>query len=172
MKIKMDFICNQDWNNLKDVDCGKYCIQCDEIIIDLTSSSKNQIVKELELNKDLCGLYNIEQVDNDIIAPVKTMFTSSLFVSLTSLFLLFNPKITLSQTNTPNKVEKVEQNSKSTMLDSNQVIVKNKQSDDSVDSCTKTKAKKNNHRQLYFTKRIPFIVFRRRTMMGKSIRTL
>ncbi|HCQ29760.1 MAG TPA: hypothetical protein DIU39_05700 [Flavobacteriales bacterium] len=69
-KIQMTFTCSQEWEEMKEVDCGKYCEQCNKVVHDFTHSTIEEILAKKRENPDICGSFLPEQVEPDLI-PLK-----------------------------------------------------------------------------------------------------
>jgi hypothetical protein len=70
MAVKMEFICNQDWNSMDVIQRGKFCQQCQREVIDFTRQTEKQILGHKKPNEKTCGLFTAEQVYDDIITPI------------------------------------------------------------------------------------------------------
>jgi hypothetical protein len=166
----MKFTCNQDWDSMTPKIDGKFCGLCQKSVTDYTNSSFETISKEHKAKDNVCGLYNIEQVDSDILYPVKDVFSNRFLVFITSLTIGLTTKTIQAQVNTP----KIEQHQTTdTIITNNTETIKKHICDKNCD-CNKSIVKynskrKRNRRKLYFSKRFPFIKYRRQRLMGRLL---
>lgn len=70
-RIKMTYSCDQSWDDMTPTDRGKFCLQCQEEVIDYSSLSKKEFKKLARPNEGLCGRFRLDQVEPDIIAEIK-----------------------------------------------------------------------------------------------------
>ena len=168
----MKFTCNQDWDSMNRTSGGAFCDLCKKNVRDFTSSSIETIIKEHSNKEDVCGLYNIEQVDPNIVAPVKDVFSNRFLVLITSLTLGLTTKSLQAQRNTP----KVEQNQTTDSAKQKNITSKTieKHVCDKNCECEELDANGNsyrrvNRRKLYFTKRLPFVRYKRHIVVGRFL---
>jgi len=104
----MKFVCDQDWDAMPAAGCGKFCDQCQKEVKDFTSYSKAEVSRDLARNPNQCGRFKIEQVDPDIIAPLKVPFPRQMSVYLASVLMLLGAKTAFSQETVPHPMVQVE----------------------------------------------------------------
>lgn len=86
--LKIDTPCHQDWNSMTKTDIGKYCSNCSKTVIDFTSLTDNEIIQIIDKKSDkLCGRLNKLQL-NRLIENKQLSKHSTLYKTLTGLFLL------------------------------------------------------------------------------------
>ena len=62
-KIKVDYACSENWNDMLSNKNGKFCLNCQKNIIDFTQQNSQQIVDYLQQNKQVCGRINKYQIE-------------------------------------------------------------------------------------------------------------
>jgi len=76
-KIKMKFVCNQDWDTMKVTHNGRYCDVCKKEVFNFTNTSLAEINTIKSGYGELCGRFKIEQVETDLI-PIDFNFGKKL----------------------------------------------------------------------------------------------
>jgi len=104
----MKFACDQDWDAMPASSCGKFCGQCQKEVKDFTSYSKAKVSRDLARNPNQCGRFKIEQVDPNIIAPLKVPFPKQMPVYLASALMLLGARTAFSQETVPHPMVQVE----------------------------------------------------------------
>lgn len=62
-KIKVDYACSENWNDMLPNKNGKFCLNCQKNIIDFTQQNSQQIVDYLQQNQNVCGRIKQSQID-------------------------------------------------------------------------------------------------------------
>ncbi|MFD0962739.1 carboxypeptidase-like regulatory domain-containing protein [Pseudofulvibacter geojedonensis] len=90
--------CHEDWNNMTPTQKGRFCGVCTKEVVDFTSFSDEQLIKHLNREQHLCGRFNKQQLNRDLVLDRKNRSSFSSFVTagLFSLF-LFNSNGTKAQ---------------------------------------------------------------------------
>lgn len=90
--------CHENWNKMTPTQKGRFCGVCTKEVVDFTSFSDEQLIKHLNREKQLCGRFNKQQLNRDLVLDRKKLnsFSSYLTAGLFSLFLL-NSNITKAQ---------------------------------------------------------------------------
>jgi hypothetical protein len=91
-KIKMEFICDQNWDNMTPTQNGRFCDVCDKNVEDFTKFPLNVVQEKTKNNPSKsCGSFRIEHIDPTIIRPIQApkafkylTFVSTLLFSMTS----------------------------------------------------------------------------------------
>ena len=66
--------CSQNWDNMQDVNEGKFCSACEKTVYDLTGLSDEELIRFLnEKGKGVCGKFRNEQLS---LAPKRSLFLS------------------------------------------------------------------------------------------------
>ena len=82
--VKLLFACDKNWNSMSACIDGRYCKFCDKRIIDLTTTSSEEIRKIYSIsNGNVCGRFKASQI---ISAPSQR---PNLFKQIAVTFLLF-----------------------------------------------------------------------------------
>ncbi len=76
-KIKMKFVCNQNWDSMKVTSNGRYCDSCKKEVHNFTNKSVKEINSIKSTAGELCGIFKIEQIEPDLI-PIEFNFTKKL----------------------------------------------------------------------------------------------
>lgn len=180
--ITMSFVCNEDYDSMPSVSCGRHCAQCDKIIHDFTHLSVGEIRSLKEQDPEICGIFRIEQVDPNIIREIRLPVRERIAIWISSVFLLTSSGEVFAQSGHDPKIEQSEGSSNAPSL-SGKEIEKNMQKgnhislsrstppeEESESLMIKSKRRNKRHyssRRVYLDKRFPFIHRRRRYRMGK-----
>lgn len=57
---KMIFVCDEDWDEMRPCDSGRYCARCQHVVHDFTAG-----IPPATDTDGICGLFNIEQLHPD-----------------------------------------------------------------------------------------------------------
>jgi hypothetical protein len=71
--------CHQDWDQMKTLEKGKFCEQCQKDVIDFTSSSRDTIIKVVRRESKICGRFTPDQLKQNY---SDKSFKASLFPKL------------------------------------------------------------------------------------------
>ena len=164
-KIKMSFVCDQKWSEMTPTHTGGFCNACQKEVVDFSNYKLKEIHLKLKKQPGLCGRYNIEHVDPDIIAPISIPFKEKIIAYLASMLLLFTVRPTTAQAIYP----KIEQYS---TFHDKQGIPEVQKKENKSQSCEQEKEhdndKKNNYNRkrrrgkFYLSSKFPFLIFRKK----------
>jgi len=62
-QIKLKFSCQENWDDMRPVDGGKFCNKCQKKVYDFTDSNTDEFRRIMTENPGSCGKYKIDQVD-------------------------------------------------------------------------------------------------------------
>ncbi|MFY0481484.1 carboxypeptidase-like regulatory domain-containing protein [Flavobacterium sp. PLA-1-15] len=86
---------------------GRFCTSCQKDVFDFTNSSDREIANALKNNKNICGRFNVSQVNRELILPSKKnspwiiIATSAIsFLELGNIEMQAQETITIEQTDT------------------------------------------------------------------------
>lgn len=98
LNISIPEPCHEDWNNMTSTQKGRFCEVCTKEVVDYTSFSDEQLIKYLNREQHLCGRFNKQQLNRDLVLDRKKRnnFSSYITASLFSIF-LFNSNVTKAQ---------------------------------------------------------------------------
>jgi hypothetical protein len=166
----MRFQCHQDLEKMKDIQNGKYCDVCSKNVIDFTNSLKSDVVSENRNNPNLCGIYLAEHTDDNLRGEVVDTFKNKWLKYVAGLTFLVGSNYVSAQ-NKGYQTKQVIINS-----EINTVCVKSKedtlQKPEEIESCSSNdihnkRNKKYNKKKLFFSRKFPFVVYRRRYISGR-----
>jgi hypothetical protein len=69
IKISIPKPCNENWEQMTSIEKGNYCLVCKKNVLDLTKSTDRQIVKIYNENKNLCGMFTMQQIGRNLVLP-------------------------------------------------------------------------------------------------------
>lgn len=63
-KITVKNSCEEDWKQMTDVSCGRYCNACSKVVYDYTNLSTSEIIKSIKKTlEQKCGRFRKDQLD-------------------------------------------------------------------------------------------------------------
>lgn len=63
--------CHEDWNKMSTTEKGKFCQVCTKEVIDFSAKSDEEIIKLLSNDENVCGRFQISQLNRELIADRK-----------------------------------------------------------------------------------------------------
>lgn len=114
--------CSEQWHKMEKSEKGRFCLSCQQQVIDFTTMSNVEIIQYLSFNKNVCGRFKEEQLNvplHVIKTERKSILTNFFISSLFSFFYFSNVK---SQEVKEKKIEIVSEN---TTKDSFEIKSKN-----------------------------------------------
>ncbi len=160
-KIEMTFVCDQDWNEMKISEQGRYCEMCRKTVHDFTDKRLETVPKSN--GEELCGMFRIEQIETDLI-PVEIPF--SIRHTVLTIGAVLGLELTQAHGQELNQRPKVE-HVMNDSTDANRVVVVAKGNELKADLQDCKEVKRPIRRKYYLTKRFPFIVKRRVRLGGR-----
>lgn len=166
-KATITFSCDQDWNEMKSTEKGRYCSVCTKEVIDFTRFSSEEMQRYHANNQQMCGRFLPEQVDLSLVKPISIAPHLRFFAFVSGLFFSSHtsnaqsirtdvPKMELSTNYEPAFEE---------------TVVMPKDSITKVKATSKSTHKKPYRRKkyrVYYTKKFPFVkIVRVRHIVGK-----
>lgn len=90
LNISIPEPCHEDWNKMTPTEKGKFCGVCTKEVVNFTSFSDEQLIKYFNKNKKLCGHFNKDQLNRDLVLARRDnrSIPSYIVAGLFSLFLL------------------------------------------------------------------------------------
>ena len=163
-QIKMTFICDQDWDSMSPTAKGRYCDVCKREVLDYTDKS----VKNIKREDDLCGRFNIDQVDPCIIRPIQVPRQLKSFGFISAFLLSIFSKASFAQVSQGNKTEQVA-SATPVAKDSTAISCETDEEEelDTAPDTTRAPFLITNKRRYYWSNRFPFIVSKRNRLMGR-----
>ncbi len=172
-RIIMIHSCNQNWDEMILNKEGRHCNLCHKTVIDFRHNSIQEIQNYSQGKKQLCGLFKIEQLDPDLIDAEKIFFPLQKFIVVILSFISYDlignnlqaDKVHKSK-NTPSINQALIKAENSTNNNSQKTLPIQKQTivDDTHHTTT---IAKSNRRRLYFSKRFPFIHYKKQNYPGR-----
>lgn len=166
----MKFVCDQDWNSMKITNNGRYCTICKKEVFNLTNRSAKEI-HEIKTNYgELCGQFNAEQIEPDLIAVDLNIGQKFRYIAA-SVATFLGLELSSAKAQTQNETPTVQTNDTSSLSIVNENIVGDrcmiieKEDRDAEEIVDTVPAVKRKHKY-YLSKRFPFIKKRRRRVLG------
>ncbi|HEX9979037.1 MAG TPA: carboxypeptidase-like regulatory domain-containing protein [Flavobacterium sp.] len=100
VKITIPKPCSANWNEMTPVEKGRFCDSCSKKVFDFTSSSDEEIIKQLTTDKKICGRFNDNQLDR----PLSVNTRKSFWLSAAALFAFFSFGSQMTQAQTSSRV--------------------------------------------------------------------
>ena len=163
---RLSFACNQDWNAMEPTACGRFCRVCSREVIDFTGRPEHDLQQLLKQQPALCGRFSPEQVDTSLIAPVRFSFAKQAAIAL-SAFLLFPGKpAAAAKVKAP--VEWHSDTASAAPIASSPVQDRQVSMEEAMAPPDRPRPFLTlNKRQFFWSKKFPFILIRRRYLMGR-----
>lgn len=92
LSISIPSPCHENWSNMTPREKGRFCSNCQKVVVDFTKMSNQEIVNHLTSEKKVCGQFRSSQLNRSIqINPTKTTFYFPYQIAVASLLLLTSP---------------------------------------------------------------------------------
>lgn len=62
-KTKYGIECDQEWDDLSENECGKFCETCQKNVIDFVTWDRDAVVRHMKQNPKTCGRFRMDHVD-------------------------------------------------------------------------------------------------------------
>ena len=159
----MQFVCNQNWDAMDVTERGRYCHQCKKEVHDFTSQTQKQIQEYKSKNSHPCGIFTAEQVYDDIITPISLKSFRKFAAAAATLLMLTGAKAIAQQKDSV-QTEQLQTWQPGGENKSNICIPKEEEkiSRAHYDKYLFSVGRRN----IYLTRRFPFIAARRPHLMG------
>ena len=75
--------CHENWDQMSQAEKGKFCGACQKTVVDFTTMSDRQLVDFFKKPKEnVCGRFNDDQLDREILMPRKRIPWFKYFFSI------------------------------------------------------------------------------------------
>lgn len=92
LSISIPSPCHENWSTMTPTEKGRFCSNCQKVVVDFTQMSDQEVVKFLTSEKKVCGQFRSSQLNRSIqINPTKTTFYFPYQIAVASLLLLTTP---------------------------------------------------------------------------------
>jgi hypothetical protein len=166
--VKLEFNCDQDWDNMKPTACGRFCTVCNKEVHDFRYKSLDEIKRRQQLEGKVCGVFLPEQVDQELI-PLSFGWLERWKVWLATIATLLGLETAKLYAQSPPKstIEVVDQKKipEAPANKKNDVVNKADENGEDILSTPSTKPPAGKSKY-YLSKRFPFI-HKRRKFMGR-----
>lgn len=170
-KIKMTFICNQEWDSMKVTSNGRYCDSCKKEVHNFTNKSVKEINSIKSTAGELCGIFKIEQIEPDLI-PIEFNFVKKLKYVAATVATFFGLELSNAKAQKTNDTPTEINSGSETTITTNEniqngrcVLVVKEDNEEKIETESIQHIAKRKHKY-YLSKRFPFIHKRRYRMMG------
>lgn len=166
----MKFTCNQNWDSMKVTSNGRYCDVCKKEVHNFTNKSVTEINAIKSSYGELCGRFNVEQIEPDLI-PIDFAFAKKLKYAAATIATFLGLELNQAKAQTVNE-NPTELNSENGTITTNENIQNGKcvqivkeDVEEEIEEQPNHSVTKKRHRY-YLSKRFPFIKKRRYRTMG------
>ena len=73
-QIQINKPCSEDWYKMTAQEKGKFCDSCQKTVYNFTQFSNTELARKIKKGDNLCGRFNPEQLNTDLILPQKSYF--------------------------------------------------------------------------------------------------
>lgn len=82
--------CTEDWSRMTPIEKGRHCALCKKSVYDFTTSSDESIIDTFKSNESICGRFNSNQLNRELILSrkLKTNYLSTISSLVFTLFSL------------------------------------------------------------------------------------
>jgi hypothetical protein len=168
-KIQLTYNCQQDWGAMKPTDNGRYCSMCKKEVFDFTNKTKKEFLIQLEKDENLCGNFNMEQIDNSLIKPIVLPRKVKYLAFLSTLSLLITSTNSFGQKKAPISTVQNYSKNNATTDTCNSIKIRKRISQVYADKKPMFSTKRKTY---YWSKNFPFIVGVIRQQLRGNIRYL
>jgi hypothetical protein len=117
--------CHEKWDNMTAVEKGRFCNSCQKVVVDFSSMSDAQLIAYFKAPKDsVCGRFDKEQLDRDIIVSKKRMPWIRYFFGLAFPAFLLSLKSNGQSGRTVGKIKVTTEKSPETAVASGTIVEK------------------------------------------------
>jgi hypothetical protein len=165
-RIVLKYSCNQNWVNMKPTKDGRFCDFCGKNIIDFSNHSIQEIQNYSKDKENLCGAFALEQLEPElvsaekIISPLKKyllVILSFINYEISGSNIVLTEKHKTEQSILPDTNDK--KNTKKTIP---KPITSEEKKYSEYNDCPPESHSTSKSHRLYFSKRFPFIHFRKK----------
>lgn len=115
--------CSQNWQEMTIAEKGRFCGSCQKNVFDFTNLSDREITTALKSNKNVCGRFNVSQLNRELIVQREKSSAWMIIVTSVISFLGLSNNEVHSQENII-----IEQTNTKTLADEKTTIIKEKDS--------------------------------------------
>lgn len=97
--------CHRDWSKMTIVEKGRFCKSCNKTVFDFTNQTREEIVRELNDKKDICGRLSTSQLTENKLLKRKDNFYLAKWTMLLGLGSILGITEPITAQNTKPKIE-------------------------------------------------------------------
>lgn len=119
--------CHEDWNKMNLEAQGRFCNSCQKTVTDFTTMSDAQLIAFFKKPKpSLCGRFNQQQLERDILIPRKRIPWIKYFFQFTlpAFLLSLKSSAQMGKVSMPSPVQKIAIQKSSTLLGDTTIVEK------------------------------------------------
>jgi hypothetical protein len=164
-KIKMKFVCDENWDEMTPTQSGRYCNVCEKNVEDFTKFPLHVVQEKTKHNiEKKCGSFKIEHIDPSIIRPIETPKYLKYVTFVSTLLLTVSSNHAYAQLRKNVKIERVE--TRLTELKPEK-IAQTKVETDTLEVKQAVERPFKRKERYYLSSKFPFIIKRRSVILGR-----
>ena len=121
-KIEIPTPCHEDWSQMTPAEKGKFCQNCQKVVVDFTKKNDREVLEEINEDENLCGRFRKDQLNRKLNSNVRNNISKvAASIALTAMLANSEPVFAQGQ---PMKVKKADL--KEVTVPKGKVIIKGK----------------------------------------------
>ncbi|WP_438965516.1 hypothetical protein [Flavobacterium sp.] len=93
IQISIPKPCHENWEEMTTVEKGRFCSSCQKKVYNFLNASDSEIIDTLSSDKNICGRFNFQQLNRNLIKPTNSRTQWIALATLTGFFTLTSQKV-------------------------------------------------------------------------------